>query len=396
MNDSPRIAAEAQVKVKDEARSLLSRFGRPTQPPADRSEAPDSDHDQASSSEEKPASGSESASPSASAASAFASASPEHAPQSNPLAAAFAASMAEANPRSSGNPSTATGCAAVAKTGPLTGPLTGSLAAADPRFTSDAAGTASLPGFSTVAAAPHDKGAAHAASARSHAPASAADGAATPGTARAAASARAAHESDMTTAKGTPHSAGAVAPLPLLPEALAAAKPITVDAGTLGAHLSSQSLSLSPGAYLPALFEAAPVATPAGTFWAQAAEDPSLHGALMNDTARVSLDAGAAGEITLHLRIKDGVADVRFEGTAAQTLEIRPQELRIALASEGLSLGGFESGQSTPRDGQLESDRRDSAPTPAAVSDPSRAIPVSTNRASASAVTLGGRLHVTA
>ncbi|MEA2696236.1 MAG: flagellar hook-length control protein FliK [Myxococcales bacterium] len=319
-----------------------------------------------------------------------ASVSPERAPQVNPLAAAFAASMAESTPRSA-SPVAATRSAAVAKTGQLTG----SLAAAQARFTNDAAAPASLPGFSTATAASHDKSAQPGAAAKPDAPASATDGAATPTTTRAAASARAAQESDATTAKVAAHSS-AVPPLPPPPETLAAAKPFTVDAGTLGGHLTSQSLSLSPGAHLPALFEAAPMPTPAGAFWAQAAEDPSLHGALMNDAARVSLDAGAAGEITLHLRIKDGVADVRFEGTATQALEIRPQELRIALASEGLSLGGFESGQSAPRDGQLESDRRDSTPPPAPVSDPSRAIPVSANRAPASAVTLGGRLHVTA
>ena len=184
----------------------------------------------------------------------------------------------------------------------------------------------------------------------------------------------------------------AAVPAPAMPAAVPAPIPAAVDAGTLGAHLAGQSFGLSPGANLPALFGAAP--PEAAAFFTQAVEDPTLYGAVMTDSAHVSLDAGAAGEITLHLRVKDGVADVRVEGAGVPSLAIHPQDLQAALASEGLSLGGFESGQA-PRDGQAQFDRSDTErPTPDA--GPRTGVAAVFTRPTPSTVTQGGRLHVTA
>jgi hypothetical protein len=193
------------------------------------------------------------------------------------------------------------------------------------------------------------------------------------------------------------------APAPVPPESIIAAKPATVDAGALSAHLAAQSFGLSPGANLPPLFEAPAPPPGAAAFFAQAAEDPTLHGAVLTDSAHVSLDAGAAGEITLHLRVKDGVADVRVEGAAAPMLAIRPHELQAALASEGLTLGGFESGQG-PRDGRLDFDRQQSESGRQTAEQTARVVAGTTgtaatapaNRNTAATLTLGGRLHVTA
>ncbi|HEX3698138.1 MAG TPA: hypothetical protein VH374_22395 [Polyangia bacterium] len=196
--------------------------------------------------------------------------------------------------------------------------------------------------------------------------------------------------------------ADVVAPPALVPpEAIVAPKPATVDAGALSAHLAGQSFGLSPGANLPPLFEAAASPPAAAAFFAQVAEDPTLHGAVLTDSAHVSLDAGAAGEITLHLRVKDGVADVRVEGAGAPTLAIRPHELQAALASEGLTLGGFESGQ-VSRDSRLDFDRqqndnrRQTAEQPAQTVAGTTAATAPSNRTTAAIPTLGGRLHVTA
>ena len=82
---------------------------------------------------------------------------------------------------------------------------------------------------------------------------------------------------------------------------------------------------------------------------ARAADDPSLRATVMSDKAVLSLDAGGGHELELHLRVKDGVADVRVDGAGAAALDIRPHELRVALAGEGITLGRFDSGQQPPQ-----------------------------------------------
>ena len=100
-----------------------------------------------------------------------------------------------------------------------------------------------------------------------------------------------------------------------------------------------------------ALFTLAPPPPPPPTLpsdlLAQAVEDLSLRATILPERAMLSVDTGSAGELALHLRIKDGVADVRVSGAAAETLEVRSQDLRAALAGEGLTLGTFDSGQSS-------------------------------------------------
>jgi hypothetical protein len=81
----------------------------------------------------------------------------------------------------------------------------------------------------------------------------------------------------------------------------------------------------------------------AGALIDLALEDPSLHAATLGKSSHVRLDTGAGGELALHMRVEDGIVDVRVEGAAARTLDIRPDELRTALAGEGISLGHFES-----------------------------------------------------
>ena len=89
---------------------------------------------------------------------------------------------------------------------------------------------------------------------------------------------------------------------------------------------------------------AVPIPVAARPLYELAADDPSLHASALGNNAHVTLDAGRAGELSLHLRIRDGVADVRFEGDAARSLDIRSHEVRTALAGEGLALGRFETG----------------------------------------------------
>ena len=87
---------------------------------------------------------------------------------------------------------------------------------------------------------------------------------------------------------------------------------------------------------------------PEAALLARAADDPSLRATVMSGRAVLSLDTGGGRELELHLRVKDGVADVRVDGAGAAALDIRPQELRVALAGEGIALGRFDSGQQPP------------------------------------------------
>jgi hypothetical protein len=75
-----------------------------------------------------------------------------------------------------------------------------------------------------------------------------------------------------------------------------------------------------------------------------AMEDPTLHASAMGTAAHLTLDAGPAGQLSLHLRVQDGVADVRIDGAAGKILDIRPEQLRTALAGEGITLGAFQAG----------------------------------------------------
>jgi hypothetical protein len=162
---------------------------------------------------------------------------------------------------------------------------------------------------------------------------------------------------------------------------------------------------LAPHAFAPAPFDAVlaslppppPLPAAPSTLLAHAAEDPSLRATVMPERAVLSIDTGGAGELSLHLRVKDGVADVRVAGAAAHTVEMRPAELRAALASEGLTLGSFQSGQPAPEHNRgaegADDDPAVRAPSPAAAVAP--AGTTANNNDSSPAVPRRG-LHVTA
>ena len=153
---------------------------------------------------------------------------------------------------------------------------------------------------------------------------------------------------------------------------------------------------------LPFALDAAPAPMPAaalmpaapGPLLAYASDDLSLRATVMPERAVLSLDTGAGGELALHLRIKDGVTDVHVSGEAAASLDVRPQDLRAALASEGLTLGSFESGQSPPQQSHVDS--RDEGPAPHGPSPATPGVAV-TGAAETSPLRGAGRgVHVTA
>jgi len=60
--------------------------------------------------------------------------------------------------------------------------------------------------------------------------------------------------------------------------------------------------------------------------------------------ARLSLDAGDAGALSVRIDVRDGTADLRVAGAAAPLLAGHAGELRAAFAAEGLRLGSLELG----------------------------------------------------
>ncbi|MBK9518755.1 MAG: hypothetical protein IPO09_15685 [Anaeromyxobacter sp.] len=74
-------------------------------------------------------------------------------------------------------------------------------------------------------------------------------------------------------------------------------------------------------------------------------QDPlpcDVGGAILPGGAHLRLASDTLGDLSLHLRVRDGVAHVRVEGEQAATVVGRGQELQRALAAEGLRLGQLE------------------------------------------------------
>lgn len=100
-------------------------------------------------------------------------------------------------------------------------------------------------------------------------------------------------------------------------------------------------------------------------------EDASLRIAMQPDQARLTLDVAQVGDLSLHLRVRDGVADVSATGAAAHLLERRGTELGVALQGTGLALGQFDV---NTRDRSREDRKYDERPS-AAAAGPARARP---------------------
>ena len=118
-------------------------------------------------------------------------------------------------------------------------------------------------------------------------------------------------------------------------------------------------------AFLPSNLEAAisdvstpsPIAAERVALVDRAIDDPGLAVTVMPHSAHVSI-AGDTGDLALHVRIRDGNADVNVSGTMAPLFDAKAPEVRTVLAGEGLQLGSFatdQQGHSQGRQGQPES-----------------------------------------
>ncbi|HET6439940.1 MAG TPA: flagellar hook-length control protein FliK [Anaeromyxobacter sp.] len=67
-----------------------------------------------------------------------------------------------------------------------------------------------------------------------------------------------------------------------------------------------------------------------------------VSGAVMPAAAHLRLSSDTLGEVALHLRLQDGAAHIRIEGTDKSAVEARAPELVRALAAEGIGLARIE------------------------------------------------------
>ena len=89
----------------------------------------------------------------------------------------------------------------------------------------------------------------------------------------------------------------------------------------------------------------------------RAIADPGLSVTVMPHSAHLSI-AGDAGDLALHVRVRDGSADVNVSGTMAPLFDAKAPEVRTVLAGQGLQLGSFatdQRGHSQSQQGNPES-----------------------------------------
>ena len=134
------------------------------------------------------------------------------------------------------------------------------------------------------------------------------------------------------------------------------------------------TMFVAPNTFLPGTSEAGvreapaphPVAAETAGLVDRANEDPGLSVTVMPHSAHLSI-AGDAGDLSLHVRVRDGSADVNVSGTMAPLFDTKAPEVRTVLAGEGLQLGSFatdQRGGSQGQQGQPESTPRTSEQHP--------------------------------
>ena len=83
----------------------------------------------------------------------------------------------------------------------------------------------------------------------------------------------------------------------------------------------------------------------------RAVEDPGLSVNVMPHSAHLSI-ASNTGDLALHVRIRDGNADVNVSGAMAPLFDSKAPEVRSVLAGQGLSLGSYATDQQGGYQGQ--------------------------------------------
>lgn len=102
----------------------------------------------------------------------------------------------------------------------------------------------------------------------------------------------------------------------------------------------------APGA-IPSVGEpvqVTPVAVEAASIYQRAAEDSGLAVTVLPHVAHLSFNSDD-GDLSLHVRVRDGNADVNVSGSMAPIFESKAPEMRTVLANQGLGLGSFAADQ---------------------------------------------------
>jgi hypothetical protein len=119
----------------------------------------------------------------------------------------------------------------------------------------------------------------------------------------------------------------------------------------------------------------------------QAAADPGLQLGILPHAAHMSIES-PEGNLALHVRVRDGAAEIRIAGNMAPLFEARAPEIQSALAGEGLSLGRFD----------LDDQRGGGQPPPEepGVDDAAPVSPAPRRANETEVVVRDGRIHVKA
>lgn len=115
-----------------------------------------------------------------------------------------------------------------------------------------------------------------------------------------------------------------------------------IAGATMPSHPGPPVSGSDPRHLTPTAGQAAVPPGPAGLL-DLATDDPSLHASALGKNAHLRLETEKDGDLSVHLQVRDGVVDVRFDGAASRTLDLNENQIRVALAQEGISLGSFES-----------------------------------------------------
>ncbi len=164
-----------------------------------------------------------------------------------------------------------------------------------------------------------------------------------------------------------------------LQQAMSQAAPPVHAPATLGTA-SAAATDLRAAVHLPA--DAAPLAALAG-------RDDGLSMTVHPHAAHMAIES-PDGDLDLHMRVRQGSADITVGGSMAHLFDTRAPEARAALAGEGLALGRFDSGQQGGgQQNQPAPEAPEAASEPPAAYRPHQTAPVP-------AAPSDGRIHVTA
>ena len=123
----------------------------------------------------------------------------------------------------------------------------------------------------------------------------------------------------------------------------------------------------------------------------RAIDDPGLSVAVMPHAAHMSITS-TTGDLALHVRVRDGSADVHVSGSMAPLFDSKAPEVRTVLAGEGLNLGSF----ATDQRGQSQHHHQPSEPGAPSDSRPAPASFRPTSSVASDTDISDDHIHVTA